>query len=339
VAVLTDWAPKEPGRIGMLRQAGCQVTLERPERLGERLLGRLLRRPKSFKLRRWLLGNAPDLVVVSQGGFKEGIPVAEESGRARIPYCLLANLATDSAWPSDGQRAALCGAYRQAAAAFFVSQANLDSVTTIFGSDLARAEVVRNPFNVDYDAAPPWPAANDKLRLACVGRLDPRAKGQDILFSVLAADKWRRREVGVDLYGCGPMEEGLKALAAYLGLHGIGFKGSSHDIAELWSHYEALVLPSRVEGLPLVLVEALLCGRPAIVTDVGGNTEVVEDGLTGFVASAPTVKLLDEALERAWQNRRLLRSMGERAAKRIRELVPRNPAARFADKLEELIQA
>jgi len=48
------------------------------------------------------------------------------------------------------------------------------------------------------------------------------------------------------------------------------------------------------------LVEAMLCGRPAVVTDVGGNTEWIEDGRTGFVAEAPTAKSFGAALERAW---------------------------------------
>ena len=57
------------------------------------------------------------------------------------------------------------------------------------------------------------------------------------------------------------------------------------------------MLPSRFEGLPLALVEAMLCPRPAVVTNVAGNTEVIEDGETGFVAAAPTAGHLDEAME------------------------------------------
>ncbi len=336
VAARTDWAPQEPSRVRVLREAGCAVSVEPPLRLGRRLIDRLLKRPRSFKVRRWLLGTAPDLVVISQGAFYDSLGAAEASRRAGIRYCLIAQAAMDGAWPLDERRAVVRDAYRNAAACFFVSRANLDVVANICGFELPQAEVVRNPFNVDYDASPSWPAPNTELKLACVARLDPSAKGQDLLFRVLAAEKWRHRQVCVDLYGAGPMEEGLRGLAAYLGLRSIRFKGQSNDMAELWSHYEALVLPSRVEGLPLALVEAMLCGRPAIVTAVAGNAEVVEDGLTGFVAAAPTVKLLDDALERAWQNRGLLQETGVRAAKRIRELVPRNPAAEFADRLEKL---
>lgn len=96
-----------------------------------------------------------------------------------------------------------------------------------------------------------------------------------------------------------------------------------------------MILPSRAEGLPLSLVEAMMCGRPAIVTNVGGNAEVIEDRVTGFLA-APAEDDIDAALDAAWERRHELREMGLLAASRIRELVPPNPAELFADMLLEI---
>jgi glycosyltransferase involved in cell wall biosynthesis len=67
---------------------------------------------------------------------------------------------------------------------------------------------------------------------------------------------------------------------------------------------------SRAEGSPLALVEAMLCGRPAIVSDVGGNQEWVTESQTGFVAEAPVVGLARTALERAWSARQSWHAMG-----------------------------
>ena len=64
-----------------------------------------------------------------------------------------------------------------------------------------------------------------------------------------------------------------------------------------------LVMPSRFEGLPLAIVEAMLCARPVVATDVAGHAEVVEDGVTGFLADAPTVGAIAAALERCWVRR------------------------------------
>jgi len=44
----------------------------------------------------------------------------------------------------------------------------------------------------------------------------------------------------------------------------------------------------------------MLCARPVVATDVAGNSEVVEDGITGFLADAPTVRNLGNAMERLW---------------------------------------
>jgi len=72
------------------------------------------------------------------------------------------------------------------------------------------------------------------------------------------------------------------------------------------------------------------------VTDVGGNAEVVDDGITGYLAAAPTEDALDEAMERAWSERHRWREVGAAAAARIRTLIPREPESCFATRLVEL---
>ena len=92
-------------------------------------------------------------------------------------------------------------------------------------------------------------------------------------------------------------------------------------------------MPSRVEGMPLAMVEAMLCGRPVIATDVAGHSEIIEDGATGFLAKAATVDAFRSALEQAWQRRSDLQRMGKLAAQRIRQLVPNDPIEVFSEKI------
>jgi glycosyltransferase involved in cell wall biosynthesis len=205
------------------------------------------------------------------------------------------------------------------------------------GVALPRAEVVWNPFNVPWDTRLSWPTRKDELALACVARLDPRAKGQDLLLQVLAMPHWRDRPLSVSLFGRGTWEQGLKQLAHSLGVSSrVRFCGHVDDIAGVWADHHALILPSRYEGLPLCLIEAMLCGRFGIVTDVGGNRELLENGVNGFVAAAPSVPLLDEALERAWNQRAHWAEIGEAASKSIRAVLPADPAQVFADQLLSL---
>lgn len=106
---------------------------------------------------------------------------------------------------------------------------------------------------------------------------------------------------------------------------------------EIWRTHYALVLPSRAEGLPLVQVEAMMCGRPAIVADAGGTAEIIRDGEHGFLAAAATETAIDEALERAWQRRADWQAIGMAAAAHVRTLYPPDPCGTFADRLMKLV--
>jgi glycosyltransferase involved in cell wall biosynthesis len=125
----------------------------------------------------------------------------------------------------------------------------------------------------------------------------------------------------------------IMEMAALRGVTNVEFAGQVGDVAGIWARHHALVLPSRSEGLPLALVEAMMCGRMAIATDAGGITELLEDNRSGFVAAAPTVAALDEALERAWNRRADWAAVGTEAARRVRALVPADPVAEFVKQL------
>jgi glycosyltransferase involved in cell wall biosynthesis len=96
-------------------------------------------------------------------------------------------------------------------------------------------------------------------------------------------------------------------------------------------------MPSRHEGLPLAMVEAMLCGRPVLATDVAGHSEIIADGVTGFLVGPPTVAAVAQGLERLWMSRADLETMGKASAKRIRELVPPDPIRVFSEKIKDLM--
>ncbi len=150
--------------------------------------------------------------------------------------------------------------------------------------------------------------------MACVARLEIRDKGQDLLLEALADPVWKERDFRLDFYGSGPDREILEDLISFYGLGDkVRIAGFESDIRKIWKEHALLVLPSISEGTPISLIEAQLCGRASLVTNVDGNPEWVEEGRTGFLAEAPTVHHLRLALERAWENRHLWREMGEAA--------------------------
>lgn len=336
-ALVYDW-PVRPAPLKKLSAAGGRLSF-RPKELVfprsalERLRQRFSPTPLTSAEMNWLGREKPDLLVISQGGPWDGVPWMTACRRLGIPYCPIVHAHSEIWWPEDAGLAEGRAALSDAEKVFFVSKANRSQMEMQAGMRLARAEVVINPWKVDASQPVPWPADTSVIEIACVGRIDPRAKGQDVLLKVLALPKWRERPIRLNIYGDGPCEESLKAMAALLGLENVVFKGQVSDVRGIWAGNHALVLPSRYEGLPLVIIEAMLCGRPVVTTDIAGNAEYLREGVTGFIAEAPTVGLLDDAMERAWQKRSGWPEMGLQGRKDLLDALPSDPIAVFAENL------
>jgi glycosyltransferase involved in cell wall biosynthesis len=325
-------------QIEHLRSVGCRIFLRHRRSLPERMKRRFLMRNK-FELHHMRqIGAGTDLVVISQGGNTDGLPWMEAAREQGFKYAIISESANEQWWPNDSVAERLAACYEAACAAFFVSAANLALSRRQFVTPLTRGRVIRNPVNVRYDARPAWPGdPSESLFLASVARLDPFQKGQDLLLEVLAQAHWRARNVHVTFVGTGQNERALPQMAKKLDLSRVAFAGFVEDIEQLWARHHALVLPSRFEGMPLSVVEAMLCGRPCIATDVGGNRELIRDGINGFLARAPTVELLEEAMNRAWESQHRLREMGEMAATDARRWVSPDPTGDFVREVESLV--
>ncbi|MEX2206966.1 MAG: glycosyltransferase [Myxococcota bacterium] len=140
-----------------------------------------------------------------------------------------------------------------------------------------------------------------RLRLVCAGRLYP-VKGYDLLLDALVL--LRDLDVSLTIFGDGPLRAEVEARSAALGLERVvtlaGFHANPfRQIAEA----DALVLSSRYEGFPNVVLEALACGIGVISTPaIGGVSEILE-GVAGCVlADAVSAEALARAI-RAWASR------------------------------------
>ena len=323
-------------QLAALCDAGAAVELRRHASVG-RSLRRIMQRLDvgQHPARGWLETHQPDLVLISIGLHGDDLSLARTCQWLGVPYALLLQAASPhhqfDADECDAQHAAYAGAWRR----YFVSDENRRTVESSFALDLSDSRVVDNPFNVQVGAPLPWPASGERWRLACVARLHTQAKGQDALLQTLRQDKWRRRPLEVVFWGQdGGSRQRLEQLIHLFGLAGqVRFGGFADSIEAVWRDHHALVLPSRYEGNPLAMIEAMLCGRPPIVTNVGRAAELIDDNRTGFVAAAATVEALDDALERAWRRRHEWPAIGAAAAQTIRQRHSLTPAEDFAAEL------
>jgi len=337
-ASVQGW-PKTPPQVQELRKFGINIW-ERPftsPNLGRRLWYKIsppeYSDPNFPRMKKWLMEGHPNLICFSDGAVLHLSHFRLLCVKLGLPYVNLAQLNAESFWPADQIAEDQALILEKAQKCFFVSRGNLELCEAQLGIRLPNAEVVRNPFGVEYDIKPDWPDdKEDGLSLACVARLEPMSKGQDLLLRVLAMAKWRTRALKIHFYGEGKMERSLRRLAGMLGVEKKAiFHGKTNDIQDIWKKHHALVLPSRHEGMPLVAVEAMLCHRPVFATSVGGIPEIVKHNETGFLTSACTVQAIDDLLENGWNNRKQLKLMGLKAGKAIHELVPPDPAKLFSE--------
>jgi glycosyltransferase involved in cell wall biosynthesis len=285
---------------------------------------------------RQLQSDQPALVVIAQGINFDGLDYAQECLAAGVRYVVICQKAVDFYWPQPDQRPGMIRALIGAQKCFFVSRHNQELTEEQFGIRLSNTQLIYNP--VDRSNPPiPYPSGNTVYRLACIGRLFVLDKGQDTLIRLLSRPKWRERPIELVFVGTGVDREGLEAMARLHDLKNIHFAGQRNDMRQLWQEFHALVLPSRSEGLPLVVLEAMAAGRVVITTTAGGSQEVIEDGVTGFIGEAGA-ESFDQAMERAWQRRGEWEAIGTAACRDLANRLPDRPAEiDFAQTLIRLV--
>jgi glycosyltransferase involved in cell wall biosynthesis len=103
--------------------------------------------------------------------------------------------------------------------------------------------------------------------------------------------------------GDGPLREELERTAQAMNLGGrFHFLGYRSDMPKVIAALDVYVLPSLWEGLPLALLEAMAMGKPIVATSVGGNPEIVEDGVNGYIVPPKDIAALESALLRTCQD-------------------------------------
>lgn len=251
-------------------------------------LGRLVRR----------LRGADVLVAHGSSALLHG---AAASALARRPF-VYRNIGDPAAWGrvrladvrigAPLRRAAAVSAIYPAARAHLVEAYRLrpDRVVTI-----PNGVVDRTPVDAaGRRAAAHALALRDGLRwVGFLGALSPEKGILDAVGAVVADPA-----LGLVVAGAGPEEQAARRAAAPAGDR-IRFLGPVTDTAPVYAAVEAVVLPSRTEGIPAAAVEAGLSGLPVVAADVGGTSEVVLDGRTGVLVASTSSPDLAAALHRA----------------------------------------
>ncbi|MBF2026746.1 MAG: glycosyltransferase family 4 protein [Oscillatoriales cyanobacterium C42_A2020_001] len=153
------------------------------------------------------------------------------------------------------------------------------------------------------------PSSDQTIVVASVGRLDAM-KAHDVLIRAIA----QVQNVKAFILGDGELRTYLEELAADLGVGDrICFYGWQNHPRTYLPNCDVFVMPSRSEGFPLAMVEAMLAARPVIATRVGSMPEAVIAGKTGLLIDKNDVEGLAQALQQLRDDPVLRRQLGQQA--------------------------
>jgi glycosyltransferase involved in cell wall biosynthesis len=227
---------------------------------------------------------------------------------------------------------------RRAATVTGCSQFVLDDAVRRFGLAPQRGVIVPNGFQVGDGAVAPGLALPFERFVLGLGRVVEK-KGFDLLINAFALVADDHPEVGLVIGGNGAARPGLLAQVQRLGLSDrVVLPGmlSRDEVAWAMHHAAVFVLPSRIEPFGIVVLEALSAGRPVIVSDRGGATEIVSDGKDGLVVDPFDSQALAAAIGRLLEDDGLRTRFTEAGRARVRDFAWDAVTARYTALYQEV---
>jgi glycosyltransferase involved in cell wall biosynthesis len=204
------------------------------------------------------------------------------------------------------RRRLLARSYREADRVAAVSEGVRRATIEYFRLPPEKVTTVENFLDLDrldrlLQAPVPFPP-DEAFHLVAAGRLHPQ-KGLDLLLEAVrrVACEGGRKELRLHLLGTGPQEAELRAFVARHALEPfVVFEGFQANVPAWLAAADLVCLPSRYEGMPNVVLEAMYCGTPVLAADCpSGPRELLEDGRLGELIPSDNVEALAAALENA----------------------------------------
>lgn len=163
--------------------------------------------------------------------------------------------------------------------------------------DQKKVVVVYNGIPAGSDDEQSPKADNDELVIGLVARLVP-LKDVSTLLKAFSRILMNHSKVKLVIVGDGPCRGDLENEAVSLGVADkVCFMGERLDVKEIMKGFDIGVLTSQYEGLSNAIMEYMQAGKPVVATNVGGNPELVEDGITGCLFEYGDVQQLSKLLE------------------------------------------
>ena len=156
-----------------------------------------------------------------------------------------------------------------------------------------------------------FPGTSEQKLIVLVGNMHTDIKGHPWLIAAAHQVVSEFPSVRFVLAGDGAQRPEFERRVAELGLkESFSFMGRRGDVPQILRNCDIAVLPSKAEGLPNAVLEYMCAGLPTVATAVGGNAEIVRDGVTGLLVPAQDSQALAEALMRLLKDPELAKRLG-----------------------------
>jgi glycosyltransferase involved in cell wall biosynthesis len=250
----------------------------------------------------------------------------------RVRVVVVEQLATETR-PTRGQKLLKQVTSRRLAGHVAVGARAARAIEALFGLRPDSIRVIHNA--VPDRELSPVPRLRAGPIVGTIGRLD-RQKGHDLLIKALP----RLPEVTAVVVGDGPERDSLYDLARNLDVaERFVVTGWRDDARDYLTGFDAFALPSRFEGFPLALLEAMLARLPVVAADVGSVAEAVLDSRTGVLVGADDVDALTAAIAGLLADEPRRRSLGEAArAHVLANFAPLETASAFEALYDEILR-
>jgi glycosyltransferase involved in cell wall biosynthesis len=284
-------------------------------------------RTRSHVLRQ-LEARAPDGLFLILPAIHTGAALIDAAAHYGVPTAVLFQLVGYVHYFSRLERQIYTWARRQRQAWAAVSASNRELLCESLGWGLDGIDVVPNGARplpaIDALAVPATRqdvrreigVPDDAILILTVARLDPQ-KAHDVTLRAAARLVARHPHAHFVWLGAGPLAEQLRSDIAARGLDGhVHMLGQRRDVSRFLAGCDLFLLPSRYEGMPLTLLEALHAGVPGVYSDIAPHREVIRDAQEGLLVAVDDHAALAKALEHLIVTPGRRASMG--AAARVR---------------------
>lgn len=223
-----------------------------------------------------------------------------------------------------------------------VSDGVREDLVTRAGVPADRVRVIFNAIDVAtyQPQTSPFDLGGDRFVIGSASRLAPEKDHISLLRGMAIAVR-EIPELRLKLAGRGPLETHLRDEVARLGLNNyVELLGHVDDVRGFYDSLDVYVQPSRTEGLPCAVIEAMAMARPVIATDVPGNRDAVDPRATGWLIPARAPQAWVESLHQVRRDVSEARRRGLAGRRRAAELFDATPMVNETVRLlQELLQA